>query len=661
MHIGMKFSKGDGAGASARILIAALCVSVLGAANSGLAGNEADAAIVANAGFEQGEAGTARSWWLNPSGRFRLEERTGRSGTRALAYDSPDAAANYTIPSQGIRLKAGIAYRFGVWVRTENLVGGGDGATVCLEWYDVNRKYLGGSYADGVKGTSDGWVKVEFVSPRIPGDAASMIVAPFVRKGMMGKAWFDDVFVEPYVPRPVQSMLCNAYRNSADSGTVEFCAALDQTEPEATSRRGVFIYRDAAGTERRISAEKVTGRVASVKVPVAGLAVGSQRISFELQANDGAVVGRSELEFVRRTKSECRRVHIDRSGRTIVDGKPFFPLGTFWTDFKSVDDVKLYAKGPFNCIMPYWGHRNPKMRELMDLCHAYGLRVIPNLKDFWDYGDVKQAPSRTMEFVNRLKGHPALLAWYVVDESPICKLPQLVARRELVERLDPEHPTWGCFYQHDQILDYLPSCDVIGTDPYPIGNGDGNIAFVTKSTRDAYVGTRGCRAIWQVPQMFDWAAYRKDDAKARPPTEAELRSMAWQCIANGANGLIWYSFFDLKSEPNGVPFAKRWQECCRVGTEIRKHENILLSPMSQVVECFGSDVSVSARTYFGEVDDWLLVVSAADAVRTVRVPLCRKYSGVATEFGPAPTLHGMVVEFRLAPLEPALVRLVRSR
>lgn len=641
--------------------VTALCVSVLGIAHGEAADCESAAVTVANAGFEEGEAGTAKSWWLNPSGKFRFEDRSGRSGTRALAYDNTDDAKNYTIPSQGIKLKAGVAYRFGAWVRTENLAGGGDGASVCLEWYDVNRKYLGGSYAEGVKGTSDGWVKIEFVSPRIPANAASMLVAPFVRKGMMGKAWFDDVFVEPYVPRPVQTLLCDAYRNSADAGVVAFCAALDQTEAEAASRRGVFVYRDAAGAERRKSAERLTRYAASVRIPISGLAVGSQRISFELHSGDGTVAGRAELEFVRRTKPECRRVHIDRSGRTIVDGKPFFPLGTFWTDFKSADDVELYAKSPFNCIMPYWGHRNPKMRELMDLCHARGVRVIPNLKDFWDYGDVKQAPARTTEFVNRLKDHPALLAWYVVDESPISKLPQLAARRDLVERLDPEHPTWGCFYQHDQILNYLPSCDVIGTDPYPIGNGDGNISFVTKSTRDAYIGTRGCRALWQVPQMFDWAAYRKDDVKARPPTEAEMRNMAWQCIANGANGLVWYSFFDVKSEPNGVPFARRWEECCRVGAEIRKYENVLLSPTSEVLECFGTDANVSARTYSQDGCDWLLAVNSASAVRTVRIPLCREYSAAKPEFGPATALIGKVVEIRLAPLEPALVRLERDR
>ena len=284
----------------------------------------------------------------------------GRSGTRALAYANADDRTAYTIPSAEVKLKPDTVYRFGAWVKTENLTSGGDGAIVCVEWYDGAR-YVGGAYSEGVKGTTADWVKVEGLTPRIPTNVT---------------------------------------------------AAAD---------------------------------------------------------------------FTRRAAPPARKVWIDAAGRTIVDGMPYFPLGTFWTEFTSKEDVELYAKSPFNCLMPYWGHRNPDLRALFDLCAEKGIHVIPNLKDFWDYGDPKTSPARPTDFVNAIKDHPAVLAWYVVDESPLSKLPQLCARRELVARLDPDHLTWGCFYQSDQILDYLPSCDVIGTDPYPIGQTA--IDMVSVSTR----------------------------------------------------------------------------------------------------------------------------------------------------------------------------------
>ena len=69
----------------------------------------------------------------------------------------------------------------------------------------------------------------------------------------------------------------------------------------------------------------------------------------------------------------------------------------------------------------------------------------------------------------------------------------------------------------------------------------------------------------------------KEKAKYRAPTEAELRSMCWQCIANGANGLVLYSYFDLFKQPNGERAETRWAECCRVGAEIQAQIPVLLS------------------------------------------------------------------------------------
>lgn len=616
-----------------------------------------DEVLVRNAGFEEGTGAAADGWHIAP-GKFACEARAGRSGTRALAYANEDDRKAYTIPSCEVKLEAGVPYRFGAWVKVENLTSGGDGAIVCVEWYEGAR-YVGGAYAEGVKGTSTGWVKVEGVTPRIPSNVTRAIVAPVVRKGSLGRAWFDDVFVERFVPRPVRALLCTAYRNEAADGDVSFRAALDLDADGVRTLRGAFRYVDADGREQTVAAT-LSPTVARLDVPVRDLKLGVQTVRFVLSDDAGKTVGEASLDFTRRTASLARKVWIDTAGRTIVEGKPYFPMGTFWTEFTSREDVELYAKSPFNCIMPYWGHRNPDLRAMLDLCAAKGLRVIPNLKDFWDYGNPTAAPAKTEEFVNRLKDHPAVLAWYVVDESPLSKLPQLRQRRELVARLDPDHPTWGCFYQFDQILDYLPSCDVIGTDPYPIGQSP--IDLVMDSTRAAADGTRGCRALWQVPQMFDWAAYRKDDPKARPPTFAELRNMGWQCLANGANGLIWYSFFDVKSEPRGVSFASRWADCCRVAEEIRRHEEILLAPASRLLKAGVLGPHVSARLYTLADYDALLVVNAATDARPVEIPL-KGVGGRAVRplLGPVPVVAENRLSLTLGGLDCSLIRIDRTR
>lgn len=632
-----------------------LAVAVLLTALDALAGAASPLALVRNAGFEDGVGAAADGWYIAP-GKYACEARAGRSGTRALAYMNDDVRAAYTIPSAEVKLEAGVAYRFGAWVKVENLTSGSDGAIVCVEWYD-GAHYVGGAYAEGVKGTSAGWVKVEGVTPRLPANMTRAIVATLVRKGSVGRAWFDDVFVERFEPRPVQALLTTAYRDEASDGAVvSFRAALDLDADAVPTHRGAFHYKGANGREQ-VAAVAPSRTVARLDVPVADLWPGAQTVRFVLSDDAGKTVGEASRAFTRLKPSRARKVWIDTAGRTIVDGKPYFPMGTFWTEFTSAEDVALYAKSPFNCIMPYWGHRNPDIRALLDLCAEKEVRVIPNLKDFWDYGDPATSPVRTTDFVNRLKDHPAILAWYVVDESPLSKLPQLRQRRELVARLDPEHPTWGCFYQYDQILDYLPTCDVIGTDPYPIGQSP--IDLVSTSTRAAAEGTRGCRALWQVPQMFDWAAYRKDDPKARPPTFAEMRNMGWQCLANGANGLIWYSFFDVKAEPRGVSFASRWADCCRVAEEIRRHEAILLAPKSRLLKSGALGPLVSARLYSLDDFDALLVVNASPDARQVEMPL--KGATARTLMGAAPAAVEGRLRLALEGLDCALVRIDRPK
>ncbi len=113
----------------------------------------------------------------------------GMIGLELLARLKKDFPTVRVILLAGMPLKAGHAYEYQVWVKTENLTGNESGATVCIEWNDANGKWLGGAYVGGVKGTKD-WTCVKGVTDKVPKEAASARVSPYVRKGMKGKAWF---------------------------------------------------------------------------------------------------------------------------------------------------------------------------------------------------------------------------------------------------------------------------------------------------------------------------------------------------------------------------------------------------------------------------------------------------------------------------------------
>ena len=91
------------------------------------------------------------------------------------------------------------------------------------------------------------------------------------------------------------------------------------------------------------------------------------------------------------------------------------------------------------------------------------------------------------------------------------------------------------------------------------------------------------RAMWQVPQAFDWAYYAakrgvNKSPDMRMPTRDEMRSMTWQAIACGANGIIYYYFEDAyrrggTKEEN----ERRWADICAVAHEVKEKEVVLLS------------------------------------------------------------------------------------
>ncbi len=636
--------------------------------------------LVRNGGFEDVADGKTVGWNA-VGGKYVYRDGEGINGTRALCYENDDPNF-YSFPGQNIPLKAGHVYEYEVWVKTENLVGDESGATVCIEWTDAHGKWLGGAYVNGVKGTKD-WTRVRGLTDKVPSEAVSARVNPYVRRGMKGKAWFDDISVREYVLPPVAGVYSTAYRNKAVEGEVTFRAALDVPEDRAGPGLAVwFSYLNAKGDACRMRATNALGE--SVTLNVADLKMGPQRVTAELFDGTNRL-GSAGLEFTRLERMPQMATWFDRLGRAIVDGKPFFPLGMYWSAV-TTNKIETYAKGPFNCLMPY---QAPKSVDLMDLCHAKGLKVIYSVKDVY-YG-TRWAPKGieteadevryVTDRVERFKNHPALLAWYLNDELPLTMLPRLAARRDLMEKLDPGHPGWAVLYQYNSIREYMPSFDVVGTDPYPIP--DKPAATATEWTRKTMKGTLGCKPAWQVPQAFNWAAYRETPeakAKCRAPTEAELRSMCWQCIANGANGLILYSFFDLEKRPNGEEFERRWAECCRVGEEIRAQFPVLLSDEGlgrRIVggisylkpddDWKGPKYPMSARAWVKDGCTYVLVVNGYDKSRHLSVSLLldRRGGEATSVFGPIPKLeHGErfdSLKLDLGPLEPALVKIAGGK
>lgn len=564
----------------------AVCLVLI---SSGLAdGWPVDLNLVGNPSFELAKLqSTLPSGWSGPVPVYSIDRDVHRTGSASLKYVNPDAG-RYCLASQKVDLLPGRKYRFSVWVKTAEIAGAESGATICLEWRGKDGKWLGGQYPTGVRGTAD-WTRVEGAA-RLPEDATSVSLLCYVRQTMTGTAWFDDVELVQVVDPPMRTiMLSPGYRGrllEPDSNRVRLRVRLNLTDYEVapqTLRADVRV--------RDTSLQRVVGHAGAqpgengdeptdVVVPIDELSAGDYDIETRLLDADGKVLQTTHHPLSRPPAGFRPKSVIDAHRRLLIDGEPFFPIGMYWSGINE-KDVKVYAQSKFNCLMAYGSPSG----EQMDLAHQHGLKVIYSIKD-WYVGSKYCPPSieslekeekAVRERVRKYRGHPALLAWYLNDELPQSFMEQLESHQRWVSEEDPDHPTWVVLYQYRDVAAYLNTFDVIGTDPYPIGRRSASMA--AEWTAETFRQVEGARPMWQVPQLHNWANYRKTAEERKgchTPTFDEIRSMAWQCIAEGATGLVFYSWFDVKRNPD-VTFDSQWEGLKRVAAEIDRMAPILLS------------------------------------------------------------------------------------
>ena len=558
------------------------------------------AELLTNGSFEDVKGGKTVGWTLPE--HYVFADGIGMNGTRGIVFENRDDKTFYKYPSAQIAFEKGKRYEYSVWAKTDGLTGR---AQLCMEWYDANGKWLSGSYQGGFGGTKD-WTQLKGVTPPIPSEAAKVRVSFLVSKGGIGKVWFDDISVKP-MERPVfGGLYSSAYRNLSADGKVRFRAAVNLKDHPGA--KVVFSYKDAGGDRRSVKPTRLTEDAAIFEIEAAHLAKGVQQITCELIDRNGQKMGGGSLDFTRVDSLPKRRTWFDAKRRTIVDGKPFFPLGIYMVGVNESQFAE-FLTGPFNCIMPYV---EPSV-ERLDFCRTKGIEVIYPLNSIWPWNKHRpkgvdsdvDAQAYVERVVNDKKDHPAVMAWYCNDEISLEKFPQLLARQQLLERIDPSHPTWTVLYQYGEVRGYYPTFDVVGTDPYPIpGSPIGNVAMWTRTTDDEVMGLK---PMWQVPQAFAWADCRGPDRKNdRFPTREEMLNMTWQCVANGANGIVYWCYRLLYQK--GKFMVDRWADICAAAASVKPYIPVILSgDEPPKVTGATEDLSVRAWRYQGDV--YLAVVN----------------------------------------------------
>lgn len=218
--------------------------------------------------------------------------------------------------------------------------------------------------------------------------------------------------------------------------------------------------------------------------------------------------------------------------------------------------------------------------QQLDMIGAAGMKAVVALwldaeaakspdKEKWE-----DAKAKIKEKVERLKSHPALYAWYVVDEPdgdafPIAKLAEA---RDLIRSIDARTPLLAVFDKPREWAAYFPYFDIVCVDPYlrrrRIRGGYETPAVVTewlKIAKQDMAKLGGERKLCAVLGAFDIRAKDAGETPGyRKPTPGEFKEMTARSLAEGVDEIYVYAYAldgGKKSLPWLLPKddSKLWQ------------------------------------------------------------------------------------------------------
>lgn len=506
--------------------------------------------------------------------QFSLDPSGGENGTAAIKCEKTDPSKLQELNIRGPILESGKTYITETVIRAEDIQFSGTGiASSSIELFKNGQRASGGVYSvyrkkDYVPGK---WfvLKANFA---VPEAGLTPRYSIYMMRKTTGRFYISSLCIKT-AGRNADILLVKPYHMTLDpSGCImEFkVSGVPEDALLAVSVRN-------AGKTHHLAANGKNG-IFQVRIPPLkpGQAVISVRAA-DRQATE--LYCRNSYRFtVRKLNPPQNSAIPDKFQRLIIRGKPFMPVGIFGYRTSEPADLRKISEAGFNCYLDYdskaWGKAGGKLsgyRKMLDRYAKYGLKCIFNIR--WQSEYTGNAVRKThyagntddvtSQIVKSLADHPALLAWYLSDETTRVNIPQVVHLRQVVSAADPYHPALGVTCYPADLTAYGNTADIIAVDPYPIGDTGKAVRGEPQSLAGMFTLMNGVRnngqIMWIVPQAFSWGGYRTGSAAAfrqwRHPTAEEIRAMPLLAALHGAKGFIFYSYC-----PQGVQYSAEYEK-----------------------------------------------------------------------------------------------------
>lgn len=195
--------------------------------------------------------------------------------------------------------------------------------------------------------------------------------------------------------------------------------------------------------------------------------------------------------------------------------------------------------------------------DLLNKAHKYKIQCLVGTSTqatediVNDQGRWKKYLEEVRRQVEKLKDHPAVFAWYFLDEPTWHKVPvsKIKAMNRMIRSIDEKHPIYTVLSTPESWQPYLPLFDIIGIDPYL--KADKSIPdykpeivrdWIRKIKKDLN-GVKGKKpAIWCVLGAFD-AKPKKIFAAPyfRKPEPHEYKKMVELALSEKVDGIMIYT------------------------------------------------------------------------------------------------------------------------
>ena len=336
-------------------------------------------------------------------------------------------------------------------------------------------------------------------------------------------------------------------------------------------------------------------------------------------------------------------VSLRDDGMTLVDGKPFFPIGVFNVkkcEFNGRNYGEAFKKlkaAGFNFAHTYSTKRDASFREFMDAAGKYEFKL-------WMAGDGGSNDDDLHRIARSLvpdRLNPTMLAWYIGDDTSVYNTPdQLKERAGLVSAIAPHLITAQSEENVQGLMGsryrpFVQLTDAFMPQIYPVYDNTGKVAetcvaCVIRDMKlclaDIQSEKAAPRSVWPVIQYFKgWTRWK------RFPSPLELRAMSYAAIVHGAHGIIWYVYAGWGTHRGICDSPENWEIMSNLSKELNTLLPILQERSSKqqptikvqegpTKDLFGNDsISVLAKdhngkTYFFCVNSTLSKVRAEISV-----------------------------------------------